>query len=60
MYDDGFPDCALSRWPKSLKKAIASGPNTPQVSIAMGTKWWLTMAVVAMQIVHNPFALYNI
>ena len=42
MYEDGFPDCALSRWPKSLKKASASGPDTPLVSIAMGTNWWLT------------------
>ena len=30
-------------WPSSLKNVMASEPNTPDVSMAMGTKWWLVI-----------------
>ena len=34
----GSPDSDLVRWPSSLKNVMASEPNTPDVSMAMGTK----------------------
>ena len=39
----GSPNSNLVRWPNSLKKMMASEPNTPDVSMAMGTKWWLVI-----------------
>ena len=41
LYDSGSPVCALRRCPRSLRNAVASGPKTPLVSLAIGVKWWL-------------------
>ena len=32
------PDSNLVHWPSSLHKVMATEPNTPDVSMAMGTK----------------------
>ena len=40
--DWGFPVFACKRDPSSLINERAPCPNTPDVSIATGTKWWLT------------------
>ena len=32
----GSPVCILRQWPKSLKKAAASGPKSQLVSVAIG------------------------
>ena len=39
LKERGSPERALRRRPSSLKKEGASGPNTPVVSMPMGTKW---------------------